>query len=172
MFAQDLAFIAGESKRLARGAVLPDLERLARVADHAFVVSRLTIRRLVADPGDFAGALRSSVAELADRGRSTGRVTIEGGEVPQDYQDDVLRIVGEATVNAVRHGHAEHVSVDVVHEEGWTITVTDDGDGFATDQPGTGFGMTSMRERAIALGGDLDVSSEKGRGTTVSIHLP
>jgi signal transduction histidine kinase len=55
------------------------------------------------------------------------------------------------------------------------IEIRDSGAGFNPDgvsKLGRGSGITGMRERAIALGGDLDISSSPGQGTRVTASLP
>jgi signal transduction histidine kinase len=53
------------------------------------------------------------------------------------------------------------------------LSVGDDGIGFdPSERDGGGFGLTSMRERARALGGDLSISSAPGAGTTIEVVIP
>ena len=83
----------------------------------------------------------------------------------------VLRIVAEATTNAVRHSGGRRVRVAVGCADGLVeVVVADDGRGFAG--PTTGVGLGSMRERALELGGSCTVESSPGRGTTVRALLP
>jgi signal transduction histidine kinase len=53
-----------------------------------------------------------------------------------------------------------------------TITVEDNGHGFVPGTPTEGHGLTGMRERAMVLGGRLDVTSALGDGTSVRLELP
>jgi signal transduction histidine kinase len=90
-------------------------------------------------------------------------------------REPIVRIVREAVTNAVRHGHAEHVSVCVSMEEGVpTLRVSDDGVGFddsVTADSGR-FGLVSMKERAQEIGATLEVHSVPGVGTTVEVMWP
>ena len=85
-----------------------------------------------------------------------------------------FRVLQEALANAARHADAARVDVTVSHtDEVLEVVVTDDGVGFdpaAPAGPG-GFGLLGMRERAEALGGQLEVQSVTG-GTTVRVRLP
>ena len=56
--------------------------------------------------------------------------------------------------------------------DGLVAEVHDDGRGFDLSLAGAGVGMRSMRERAAALGGKLEVDSEPGRGTRVRLRVP
>jgi PAS domain S-box-containing protein len=88
---------------------------------------------------------------------------------------EVLRIVGEAIINARRHSEARHIRVVASGSaQHLSLEVTDDGRGFdtaPTPTAGSGFGMVAMRERAAVLDGDLDITSERGAGTRVSLTL-
>ena len=103
-------------------------------------------------------------------------LSIEEGSLPKlakETEVELLRIVREALVNARRHSEARHVRVAVGASEGrlWAA-VSDDGRGFDPAKTGTGMGVMGMRERALALGGDLKIRSDPGEGTTVSFELP
>ena len=77
-------------------------------------------------------------------------------------------ILLEAVSNALRHGSAEHIHVTLERDlMGGRLVVRDDGAGFdvSTASGGTGFGLTSMRERALGLPGTFEIQSEPGEGT-------
>ncbi|MBA3388082.1 MAG: PAS domain S-box protein, partial [Rubrobacter sp.] len=84
---------------------------------------------------------------------------------------EVLRIVQEALANVRRHSRASGATVKLGVEDGeaW-VEVRDDGRGF---EPGIapGVGLEGMRERAVALGGELEVESEPGEGTLVRLRF-
>ncbi len=85
---------------------------------------------------------------------------------------ELLRIAQEALVNVRRHSGARRVEVSVESKgDGVRVTVEDDGRGFDTEAE-AGFGLTGMRERALALGGELEVESEKETGSRVSVRVP
>lgn len=80
---------------------------------------------------------------------------------------EMTRIVQEALANIRRHSGAQRVEVRLsVSDDEVYVTIKDDGQGFARDSA-PGMGLTGMRERAIALGGELEVSGEPGVGTRV-----
>jgi PAS domain S-box-containing protein len=84
----------------------------------------------------------------------------------------VSRIIQEALTNARRHSGASRVSVSVRTEGSVLLAeVSDDGAGFGPDVP-PGVGFASMRERAALVGGELDIASEEGRGTSVRLRVP
>jgi signal transduction histidine kinase len=89
---------------------------------------------------------------------------------------ELYRVVQEALNNVVRHAHAKSVTVDIeFRESAVNVVVRDDGDGFdpaARSIRERRLGLTSMRERAQALGGSLHIDSSPGAGTTVRVEVP
>jgi signal transduction histidine kinase len=99
---------------------------------------------------------------------------VEGREAGAPVEREVFRIVQEAMANALKHGYAEHVRVRVRGAgDRLAVAVEDDGIGFDPEGPQARrrLGLISMRERAEALGGALDVRSAPGAGTTVLLEV-
>src|SRR4051795_1836316 len=93
-----------------------------------------------------------------------------------EVEGEVLRVAQQALDNALRHAGAERIELRLQGRDGrLTVTVADDGAGFAPAAPGLRsrrLGLTSMEERAHALGGTLAVVSRPGEGTTVTLEVP
>ena len=75
----------------------------------------------------------------------------------------------------VRHAHPHTVRITITDEAAhWELAVTDDGVGM-TPRPdvyaGEGFGLSSMRQRAGAIGGEWQINSTPGTGTRVSVRI-
>jgi signal transduction histidine kinase len=87
-----------------------------------------------------------------------------------------FRIIQEALTNSVRHGNPKQIRIRVTlpREKELEVAVRDDGEGFAYEPDGVraGFGLLSMRERAQQVGGELEVESAPGEGTTVRARIP
>lgn len=98
-------------------------------------------------------------------------------DLPPDTPFHLMRIAQEAVNNALAHAHAGKVSVRLSADaRALHLVVEDDGGGFdlsliARPRPGH-YGLSSLRERAAKIGARLDISSQTGRGTRVSLHLP
>nr|MBP7522327.1 histidine kinase [Leptothrix sp. (in: b-proteobacteria)] len=95
--------------------------------------------------------------------------------LPPDMQIQALHIVQEALSNVRKHAKASEVWLDVWRQPVWRFVVRDDGVGFDTGVPGAGethVGLGIMAERAERLKAALEVSSQPGSGTTVSLVLP
>jgi signal transduction histidine kinase len=89
----------------------------------------------------------------------------------------LLRIIQEALANVRKHAAATHAEVRLsLHDQSLEATVEDNGAGFEPDALGRAvvprFGLTTMRERAEAIGGTLSIESTPGSGTRVSVRLP
>jgi signal transduction histidine kinase len=91
--------------------------------------------------------------------------------IPTEIKVDLFRILQEACNNACKHSHADRLCVRLYTDaEGIRLQVLDNGVGFdprVARHASTGFGLRSMRERAISTGGGLKIRSHPGQGTTV-----
>jgi signal transduction histidine kinase len=125
-------------------------------------------------------AERGLVAALeAQAGRSAIPVTVEAnglGRYPQDAEAAVYFCALEALQNVAKYASASRACVRLAGPAGpdgaLEFSVTDDGAGFDSASAGYGTGLQGMADRLAALGGDLQVRSEPGRGTTVTGRLP
>ena len=100
----------------------------------------------------------------------------EGSEVfSKDCATVLYRVLQESLTNVARHAHATKVRVNIRNDDRRIhMKIADNGQGI---QPGKldtprSFGITSMRNRISSLDGTLNVVTERGRGTTISIELP
>ncbi|MDQ4002542.1 MAG: PAS domain S-box protein, partial [Actinomycetota bacterium] len=121
--------------------------------------------------------LLKSLVELNRRGSPGRRIELSIEEsfappLPESNKVELVRIIQEALANTQRHSEARHVRVAVGASEGklWA-EVEDDGQGFDPEEVSAGMGTKGMRERARALGGDLKVESEPGKGTKVRFEM-
>lgn len=86
---------------------------------------------------------------------------------------ELLRLIQEALVNIRRHSGARRASVNLeTVGDRVRVKVADDGRGFDREVGWGGIGLPSMRERAVRLGGDLEILSEPGQGTRVVAEVP
>lgn len=95
-------------------------------------------------------------------------------ESSPDVKEALYRIAQEAMHNAVKHAHARSIHLRLANVDGLIrLEVADDGVGFDPTVQYTGhLGLISMRERAIAVGGDLAIHSAAGRGTRIVVGVP
>ncbi len=87
-------------------------------------------------------------------------------------RDALFRIGHEAIANALRHSHATRIILRLdFAKSGALLEIADNGAGFQ-DPSRHGFGLDSMRARAIACGGTVEICTQEGEGTTVRVKLP
>lgn len=174
--AQDLAFIAAHSERLALeyGSEHP----LVVAATRALAVSRGKIVDLEASGAPSTeAALREIAAEFGARFEVDVTVDVADRMVDCDRSEkdrrELVRITREAIANAVRHGGARHVSVRLGSgRDGVLLRITDDGCGFPgarSETAGTGMGLRTMQARARRIGAHLRASSSHQGGTDVDV---
>jgi ligand-binding sensor domain-containing protein/signal transduction histidine kinase len=124
--------------------------------------------------------LFQQLAEIAQE-RGAVQVSVEcqnGVTLPEEVHLSLYRIGQEALNNVIKHAHASHVAIDLqieplkadkMDESGEVrviLEIQDDGAGFAMDQiPADHFGLSNMRERAQAIGAQIEINSQPGKGT-------
>ncbi|MCH7593581.1 MAG: sensor histidine kinase [Chloroflexi bacterium] len=178
--------IDGVRRRVAvnGGDGLAELEYMEDLARNTLATVRRFSRDLrpsVLDDLGLVPALRWMGADTGDR---TGVVVtvIEDGGAPELDPNTTLalfRIAQEALHNIERHAEATAVSITVSGKDGWTsLAVRDDGRGFHAMKRREEYersghvGILGMTERAELVGGRLFITSEVGRGTTVTARVP
>jgi two-component system nitrate/nitrite sensor histidine kinase NarX len=163
-------------------AVLEQLQRLRGTIEQASVEVRRAITSLHQDPQPpqaLQERLAGLAAELTLEGEPTVDLVLTSQDpllLPHDLCAEVLRVVGEALLNARRHARARKIWVRVEQSDGEAfLMVEDDGQGFDLAAPREGsrrFGLDIMRARAARLGGRLAVDSRPGQGTRVTLTWP
>jgi len=123
-----------------------------------------------------AAALRKHVDVVRRLHAQEIELTVEGDRrLPPDVERGLLRIAQEALGNAVRHSGAQRVTLSLAARDSRvSLRIADDGRGFDPEDAVTRsrrLGLTSMRERAEALGGTLAIDSEPGRGTAIEVEV-
>lgn len=153
-------------------------------ARQAIGQTQTALRRIIWEMHDSAatgGSLRGLFSHVATRfPQWQGKVKMEfSGREPETikrYSGVLLMIMQEAVSNALRHGEAEHVRVEVeFRPETISMRVVDDGCGFVPgDFAGdpSRLGLVSMRLRAEQLGGSLTIESAPGRGSSIVVNIP
>jgi PAS domain S-box-containing protein len=96
-----------------------------------------------------------------------------------DRQIIIYRIIQEALTNIGKHSQAQNVSVITQKQDGQvSFIIRDDGTGFDSiraamrEPPERGLGLAIMDERARMLGGSLDIRSQEGKGTRITLSVP
>ncbi len=129
------------------------------------------LRPPVLDHVGLAGALRRLVDGF-DVPECTASIDDAWGDLPAAVEVAAYSIASEAVSNAVRHSAAGRIHLDARVEAGsLVVSVSDNGRGIPSRSHG-GLGLMSMGERAVEVGGRLDVNGRPGGGTIVRALLP
>jgi signal transduction histidine kinase len=173
--AQELAYLARNLYALSGAVDEECLGRLRRAVERAQRESRRAISAMAAPGGQpFEVALAEAVTEVAERYHVELDVDLTCGiQLSASRREALVRIACEAVTNAARHSGVSKVNLGLEREgSGVRLRVSDKGHGFDTAVPGSGgFGLTSMRERAHSVGGELLVTSAPGRGSQVEVAV-
>ena len=173
--------------------VLAELLRMSKVeaATKQLDKTRGYVREGLADARQSIWALRSQdsgettlpvrlrrMVKAAGGGGLEASFSIFGAYRPleAEMEREILRIAQEAIHNVKKHAGAKHAFVQLEYGPSEiALEVRDDGQGFAAndtpESPEGHFGLTGMKERAAAIGGTLEVTSEQAIGTTVRLRV-
>ncbi len=93
--------------------------------------------------------------------------------LPQYWQENLLHIGQEALTNSLRYAHPRNFETRLIfNTKELRLELRDDGDGFKVKARHDGFGLAGMRERVEQMGGNLTISSARGKGTKIAVTLP
>jgi two-component system, NarL family, sensor kinase len=164
----------------AAGGSTPDLDRARAALAATLTDLRGAIFELhphVLDQAGLEPALRAVVERTSRRGDFDVDLYLNH---PHRHPDEALLLgaAREFLTNAARHAHATKVTVTLTDDNGAiTLTTQDDGVGFDVNTishyvADAHIGLLSQRERIEAAGGQLDINSSPGIGTTITVTLP
>lgn len=168
---QELGYIRIEAYGAAPGLQ----ERLIAACDRGLDEARAAIDTLGRGADEpLAVVLQRAARQVVDR--YGGRLVVDLDQAvtaSADQRHALVRITREAVSNALRHGKAGRVRLRLLGEAGRRVLLLeDDGAGFdveAVPLHSTGYGLISMRERALGLPGVLTIDSAPGEGTVVGV---
>ncbi|TMW70083.1 sensor histidine kinase [Alteribacter natronophilus] len=119
--------------------------------------------------------VKELLSELTEKVPMEIQVKAEPLELEKGVEDHLFRILQEAVSNILRHSKAEKMTVLCVGRDGYVILrVTDNGIGFDVDEAAekSSYGLTNMKERAEAIGGELKIVSVAGEGSYYEVKVP
>jgi len=154
-------------------AVAKSLETAVDLARTHMIDARRSVSALRPQPAE-SEDVAAALVRMTDLARRTTDIPIELDVAPLPplgggIDREIIGIAQEALTNAVRHARARQISVQAssVRSVGFRLSVADDGRGIAREHRGTGFGMTSMQERAERIGASLTIVTAPRSGTEV-----
>lgn len=163
-------------------AELEGTRALAQQAMEELLTLARQLRPTALDDHGLIPALASQVREFGDRTGIRTSFTRHGiiPELSGEEQLVIYRVTQESLSNAAQHAQAAAIEVELSFVGKTTLTVSDDGCGFrAAVAPGGagvrgrpgGLGLSGMQERALLVGGDLEVFTRPGEGTTIQLTV-
>jgi signal transduction histidine kinase len=129
---------------------------------------------------DLAEAIRSHASKLGTRVNADILINTDRmayAFLKSRIKEHCFLIFQEALTNALKHSGAERIIIglDIV-DDGWLVMrISDDGCGFSSEQStfqGKGLGLSIIKERVMRLGGMIEICSDPGKGTTVTVKVP
>lgn len=180
--AQGLAGIITQLQAAKRSAMPDDkadahVERALQLARISLTEARRSVRALAPQElgvAQLPGALHTLSERWSQNEGIEVHVEITGSQVPLSPAIDVslFRVAQEALTNVAKHAGATRVGLTLSYTGPEVLLdVRDDGRGFI-QSTSSGFGLTSMRQRIRGVGGQVEVQSAPGEGTSVSARVP
>jgi signal transduction histidine kinase len=133
------------------------------------------LRPGILDDLGLAAAIEWQAGEFASRTGVSCQVSLPQDDLrlDGDLATAIFRIFQESLTNVARHAEAQAVRASLYTQNGnLLLVVVDDGKGFREAEISGSLGLLGMKERAQACGGDLQISSSPGDGTTVTVRVP
>jgi len=156
---------------------LTALKQAKQLGSEALLEVRKSVSMLRSNPLQ-GQAIESAINKLVkDFHQSTGievKSTINlSTNLSTDINTTLYRIVQESLTNIYKHAEATLVTIDLHYHAGVIqLSIRDNGKGFNPTQNTTGFGLQGIQERVTALYGQLQINSQPGDGTCLSVSLP
>jgi two-component system, NarL family, sensor histidine kinase UhpB len=179
---QTLTAIGIEVERAAGADSLADTEsweRIARWTQQAIDDLRRIARELRPEALDDLGLVNAFIAlcnRVADQSSIRVDRQLPDRLPPHDLDLDLViyRVAQESLTNVMRHSAASHATVSLsVHGDRIVLVVSDNGIGIADGTPAESkSGLAGMRERAMLVGGTLEIRSSPDKGTAVRLEVP
>jgi two-component system NarL family sensor kinase len=123
-------------------------------------------------------AIANELSIIRNTGQFETQLNIEGEKFKLSLQHElvIFRMLQEAVNNIIKHAKAKNIYVTLQYNNpAFEISVTDDGKGFDPDSINNsknGMGLKSMKNRAALIGGNFEIDSNNGKGSTLSLNIP
>jgi signal transduction histidine kinase len=169
---QSTALMTGSPEQAARieGAV-SELDRVIRdLRNYIF-----GLRPGILADRQLDQALRALGEEVQERAGFKVEVEVDGelAAALSSRSHEIVQMTREALSNVVRHAKAANTTVRLIRDADLaSLEIADDGSGFNARLDSSGNGLRNMRERVRAIGGDLRITTRKGKGTSVRFTFP
>jgi PAS domain S-box-containing protein len=154
------------------------LERAGELAREGLREARRSVhalRPVVLAEKNLCAAISEMIAKMTMGTNLCAEFRSQGAPppLPQEWEENLLRLGQEVLTNTLRHAHASHFKVLFVFDpQTLRLELRDDGCGFDPAKRYDGFGLVGIRERVESMGGELTVQSAPENGTAIFVVLP
>jgi PAS domain S-box-containing protein len=154
------------------------LHRASALARHSLSEARRSVHALrpqALQEHNFWEALKGSIKNTTVGTALHATFEAQGKvpELPQRWQENLLHIGQEALTNALKYAHARNFRTRLTYnEKKLRLELRDDGRGFKAKDQHDGVGLRGMLERVEQMGGELEITSARGKGTKITVVLP
>ncbi len=166
----------GRSNKQAITKLLKDVDKIIEKARHltaALRPSTLQVLGLTTATKVLVEEFQRKALKIKVKHSDLDQIAFEGDPI------NFYRILQEALTNIVKHAQATHVHINVdIVQNRLVLTIVDNGQGFSLSEKhpsrkeAQGLGLSTMRERARLLKGDMEITSVPRQGTTVLLNVP
>ncbi len=180
-----VAVSIAQHPKLTDPAVRESATTIAGISSHVYAVVRGMMQRLrpvILDELGLVMALQEMVDDWNTHHQDVFcRLETSGelGQLGDDVDITVFRIVQEALTNIVKHAAASEVGIELrLTQQKETgahlveLTISDNGQGFDRQDYTRGLGLLGMQERVLALGGELEIDTRPGQGLQLNVRIP
>ena len=132
------------------------------------------LRPISLDQGGLEAALDRRFGQVERRMGIAATVDLEEGlGLTREIEQAIYLIATEALNNSLKHSNSNVVHMHLGrHNGGVQLFIEDNGRGFDLSRPTAGMGINNIQERAVILGGSLEIRSEPGSGTQICLNIP
>lgn len=161
---------------------IKELDKLQNISNSATIALRSSLKKLY-DPSPSNQHVLNTPIEIIQRAAKDENIELTLAE--NNYGKFLLNPATEIELNSIlkeafrnirKHSGVKKADVSILGNGYWlTIKVKDDGKGFEPERTvdlRNNFGLRAMKERAKTLGGDININSSPGRGTSIEIKIP
>jgi signal transduction histidine kinase len=176
----DVGWIRSQLNGGAAGALEERARQIDALVDQAIGTAQrvsATLRPAILDDLGLAAAIRWQARDFEQRSAVACALDLPPDGVPAApaIALTLFRILQEALTNVARHAQAHNVNIGLTLDaDSAVLTVADDGRGVTADEleRPTSLGIVGIRERALAVGGEVTIQGSAGLGTTLRVRVP
>jgi len=154
------------------------LHRAAELARRSLTEARRSVHALrpqLLEEHNFWDALKGAIKNTTAGTALHTTFATQGKlpDLPEPWQENLLHIGQEALTNTLKYAHARKFETRISYKaKELRLELRDDGNGFKVKDRHDGVGLAGMRERVEQMGGELEITSSRGKGTKITVVLP